>query len=403
MPKGKNLIITEIGAVPEPKVEPESEGAGSSRESIIATKSRKHTKRRHRKHKTSHSNSKSRESLATEEERVGETVGADEDGGTQECKESTPSDGRCRLSSYSNLTIEGGGVLGIAYIGALQEIFEDGSIDSFQCFAGSSAGSLVALMLACGADLGYMIQKIRDLDLNEFKDRTWMGADILRLLRKYGFYRGDRLAAFIEEITEEMTGCKHPTFMQIFNKTGKRLVVTGANINTFRVTYFSLETHPNMSVAKAVRISCSIPYFFRPIKYMGDYYVDGGILDNYPIHYFDKKGFINTETLGLKLISNEDLRLEAGGRLPISNLKDFSANLLSCLQHQAQKVHVREEDWDRTIRIHTGDLSYIDFDLTEEEKIALIDAGREAVRKYIRRGSKRIVHCSCCSHSKSMY
>ena len=287
---------------------------------------------------------------------------------------------------YHNLAIEGGGVLGLAYLGALKEIFEDGSMEAFDCFAGSSAGSLITLLLACGADYKFIRDTIWNFDLSKLKDRSWFGGDIIRFVRRFGLYKGDQLTKFIEDTMLKLTGKKHPTFMQIFNQTGKRLVITGANLNKLKVEYFTLETHPNMSATVAARISCSIPFFFRPVKYQGDYYVDGGVLDNYPVHYFDNNTqYINTKTLGLKLISNEDKRIEAGITKPIHNLKDFSGSLISCLHTQAQKVHVKQEDWQRTVRIHTEDLSFIDFDMPEKDKLLLVEAGRTAILKYMTR------------------
>jgi NTE family protein len=48
-----------------------------------------------------------------------------------------------------------------------------------------------------------------------------------------------------------------------------------------------------MSVIKAIRASCSLPVIFTPIVYKGDLYVDGGIYDHFPIHYFEKKNMSN--------------------------------------------------------------------------------------------------------------
>jgi len=285
---------------------------------------------------------------------------------------------------YQNMAIEGGGVLGIAYLGALKELFADGSIDAFDCFAGSSAGSLIAILLACGADYDFMYNTIWDFDISKLKDRTWFGEDIIRFVSKFGFYKGDRLMQFIEDTLFRLIGIRNPTFSQIMSLTGNKLVITGANVSRNTVEYFTPGTHPDMSAALAVRISCSIPYFFKPVKLEGDYYVDGGVLDNYPIHFFDRNEcFANTRTLGLKLISNEDLKAESGLIDPIRNIKDFTASLINCMHNQAQKVHVKKGDWDRTVCIHTGDLSYIDFDITMDEKRTLMEAGKRAIYQYI--------------------
>src|SRR3989442_3497051 len=51
-----------------------------------------------------------------------------------------------------------------------------------------------------------------------------------------------------------------------------------------------------MRVADAVRISMSIPLFCASVKLArGDRYVDGGVLDNYPIKLFDREKYIDAE------------------------------------------------------------------------------------------------------------
>ena len=42
-----------------------------------------------------------------------------------------------------------------------------------------------------------------------------------------------------------------------------------------------------MPIALAVRISCCFPLFFVPVKYNGDLYCDGGLLENLPFQYWD--------------------------------------------------------------------------------------------------------------------
>ena len=92
------------------------------------------------------------------------------------------------------------------------------------------------------------------------------------------------------------------TFKDFFNMTGVDLVVTGTNVSKNRTAYFSVGYTPDFSVAEAVAISMSIPLIFKPVLIDGDVnrsaspeynenyrglWVDGGMLNNYPIHAFD--------------------------------------------------------------------------------------------------------------------
>jgi NTE family protein len=284
---------------------------------------------------------------------------------------------------YDNLVIEGGGVLGIAYLGALKELYTDKSIFKATGFAGASIGSIVATLLSVRTPIEQLENTILNLDLNNFKDRTCIFVDMVRVFRNYGFFKGDKLLSFLKDMLKAFTGDGNITFQQIFDIYNSKLIITAANISRGKVVYFSKDTHPHMPVALATRISCSVPYFFQAMKFDGDYYVDGGLLDNYPIAVFDTdKQSKKTVTLGLKLVSNTDLKLEKGAVLPITGLLSFTDNLMNTIMAQALRVHVLPGDWERTIRIYTGDLNFLKFDLTDEEKNFLVDEGKKAIKEY---------------------
>jgi NTE family protein len=284
---------------------------------------------------------------------------------------------------YENLVIEGGGVLGIAYLGALKELYEDQTINKIKCFAGSSIGAIVALILSIRCQYDRLSELILNLNLSEFKDRSWIIPDIARFFNNFGFYKGDKLLSFIQDILKQNADNANITFKEIYDKYETKLVITGTNLSKGNVSYFSYEHTPDMSVALACRISASVPYFFQSVLYNKDYYVDGGILNNYPINVFDHESQQpNMKTLGLKLISEADINMEKGNMAPITNLKNFSQNLINSVQSQSLKIYVKSDDWKRTVPIYTGNLSFLNFNLTNEEKLFLVNEGSKAIKLY---------------------
>ena len=47
-----------------------------------------------------------------------------------------------------------------------------------------------------------------------------------------------------------------------------------------------------MDVLLAIRMSFSIPFVFTPVKYNNNFYVDGSVLNDFPIDLCDKDNFI---------------------------------------------------------------------------------------------------------------
>jgi len=133
--------------------------------------------------------------------------------------------------------------------------------------AGSSAGSLYAVAVACKANVKDISNIVHRKNFSEFKDDSWgYVLDIVRLVNNYGFCKGDALYEWYGEVMNKFTGNSDITFLQLYNKTGILLVITGVNVNKGITEYFSFESHPEMSVRLAMRISTSIPLFFKSIQ-----------------------------------------------------------------------------------------------------------------------------------------
>ena len=65
---------------------------------------------------------------------------------------------------FRNLVFEGGGVKGIAYVGALEVLDKEGILRNIERVAGTSAGAMVAVLVG----LGYTTKEISDIlwDIN---------------------------------------------------------------------------------------------------------------------------------------------------------------------------------------------------------------------------------------------
>ena len=156
----------------------------------------------------------------------------------------------------------------------------------------------------------------------------------LRNLRlDYGLFSGCAGQSFLEtsveqgrfvarEATDDADGAtessdREITFREHRERTGLELVLTGTNLRTGRGEYLS-DRHGlgQMKVADGVRISMGLPLLFKPVRvsrgapdrrYEG-LWVDGGVLNNNPIHAFDhgSDGTLNEAVLGLRLEEDTD-------------------------------------------------------------------------------------------------
>ncbi len=56
------------------------------------------------------------------------------------------------------------------------------------------------------------------------------------------------------------------------------------NVEKNRVVFIGPRTHPEMTVARAVRMAVALPLFFDPVRLDGGSWCDGGIVDIFPVH-----------------------------------------------------------------------------------------------------------------------
>ncbi len=196
---------------------------------------------------------------------------------------------------FKNLIFEGGGVKGVAYVGALQELETRQIMSQIKRVGGTSAGAINAVLLSIGFTLKETQKILMTLDFNNFMDDSWgIVRDTNRLISEFGWYKGDFFKEWIGALIREKTGNENSTFNDLNNQDCLDLYLIGTNLSTGFSEVFSVEHTPRMRVADAVRISMSIPLFFASVRTMrNDNYVDGGVFNNYPIKLFDREKYVH--------------------------------------------------------------------------------------------------------------
>lgn len=310
-------------------------------------------------------------------------------------------------NNYKNLVFEGGGVKGIAYGGALLELERLNILPGVKRVAGTSAGAITACLLSLGytpTEIGYIIS---GTSFKKFEDNTFFVIrDIIRLIKNFGWNKGETFYDWIGNQITSKTGNKDSTFLDFKNAGYKDLYVVCTNLTKQRADILSHETTPNLSVREAVRMSMGIPIFFASIKNPeGDVIVDGGISLNYPINIFDdikyldnldngqkvdydldKDYVFNYETLGFRVDSTKEVNYSKGNWQSephnVKNIKTYIGALMSFVMEMANKKHLHNNDWNRTVFIDSLDVKTTEFKLSEQKISKLLDSGKIATDNY---------------------
>lgn len=322
---------------------------------------------------------------------------------------------------FRNLVFEGGGVKGIAYVGALEILQKEGILPQIQRVGGTSAGAINATLFALGYSNEETRTILKKLDFNNFLDDSWgIIRDTDRLINKFGWYKGDFFHKWVRDRVEKKLDEGNATFRDLKQAGKPDLYVYGTNLSTRFGEVFSHEHTPTTRIADAVRISMSIPLFFAAVRNArNDVYVDGGVLNNYPVKLFDREKYVsekkmavetkyykkentqflkkypdssryvyNKETLGFRLDSKQEIGLFRYGAEPqhdqISDFFDYVKALVGTILASQGNLHLHGDDWHRTIYIDTLGVGTTDFDLSDLKKKELEDSGRIGAENYFK-------------------
>lgn len=303
--------------------------------------------------------------------------------------------------------MEGGGVRGIAYVGAIQALEEKNKLFEIKNIAGTSVGAITATFLCIGYTSEELRKELSSVKLQQFNDgRGVFIGGIHRTTTRYGWYRGEKLTNWINKLIEKKTNIPNLTFAQLKTMSDtshlyKNLFVAATNLTQQRTQILSFRNFPEMRIADAVRISASIPLYYSaifvdtagniydapPKNIRVDVLADGGFLANYPIQVFDGEFQMNC-TIGLRLDEDNQITRDTSGHhelafYEISDFRDYVGAFYNIIIENLNRCDLTEEDWKRTISISTCGIGPRVKKLKDSEINALIQSGYDSVKKYL--------------------
>lgn len=172
------------------------------------------------------------------------------------------------------LVATGGSGALASIIGVVRALEETGG--AISVYSLCSGGALFGFPLAAGMSSSEAAELVLDLDPADYIDVSWRGmAKALPTLGRgwAGILRGDKLEQYFRRHLGDRTlgQLQTPAYAPIWN------------IESNRLEYLGPRTHPELSVARAIRMAVSLPLFFDPMPLDGGFWCDGGIVDIFPV------------------------------------------------------------------------------------------------------------------------
>ncbi|MBO0602514.1 patatin-like phospholipase family protein [Sporosarcina sp. E16_3] len=282
----------------------------------------------------------------------------------------------------------GGGLKGFALVGAYQVLEEKGY--RFHRIAGTSAGAILACFIAAGYSAKEIEVMLDEQDFQVLLDprKTIIPLPLMKWFLLYwrlGLYQGNALENwFLEKLAAKGVytfSDLPPGKLKLVasDLTNGKMIVLPDDLEGYGL---SAETFP---IARALRMSCGIPFFFEPVRLKvgkGEtIVVDGGVLSNFPMWIFsDESGKTERPVLGLKLSrSQEDM---PGHK--IDNALDLFEALFSTMKNSHDERYISRKHEKNIIFIPVDDYSTTQFDMDQETKESLLEAGRISTVQFLK-------------------
>ncbi|GKV68703.1 hypothetical protein NCCP2716_12010 [Sporosarcina sp. NCCP-2716] len=281
----------------------------------------------------------------------------------------------------------GGGLKGLALVGACK-VFEERGY-TFKNTIGTSAGAIVAALLASGYTAGEMEDILFEQDFPSLLDarKTWMPVPFMKWLQLYwkmGLYKGVALENWFSSVLADRgvyTFADLPDGslkIIVSDLTNGKLVILPDDLEEYglRPEFFP--------VARALRMSTSIPFFFEPVVLHSlagnSVTVDGGVLSNFPLWVFgESTERTRRPVIGMKL-SHDPIQKK---KTVIRNGLNLYEALFTTMKDAHDEKHIPKQLEKDILFIPTEGISAVQFDLSEEDKETLVQSGKRAAGLFL--------------------
>lgn len=210
--------------------------------------------------------------------------------------------------TIKHLVLSGGGPIMIQLLGALQHLESTNFIDlkNIESIYGTSAGAIVGILICLKHE--YDWETINDYIIK----RPWKDVfkiKVEKILESYS-KKGIFDIKTIEKCFKPLFAAKdipmNITLENFYKYSNIELHMFAFEVNEFKIEDISYLTHPKLELFTAIQMTCCLPVLLAPVCLDDKYFIDGGIVCNYPLNYCINSGKNEDEILGFKNKYDED-------------------------------------------------------------------------------------------------
>jgi NTE family protein len=210
--------------------------------------------------------------------------------------------------TIKHLVLAGGGPAGFTVYGALKYLNKNNffNLSDIKSIHACSAGSIITglILLTENWDMldDYILKRPWDKLININP------TNLLNLWQKKGIFNEEIIKLILKPFLQAKDFDENITLNQLYEKTNIEIYIYTTNINSLELETVSLsyKTHPDLEFYKAITMSSAVPIMFMPVCDNSNCYVDGGLLNNFPLNDCINLNNNIDEILGINITSNSN-------------------------------------------------------------------------------------------------
>jgi NTE family protein len=199
------------------------------------------------------------------------------------------------MDEFDTIVLSGGGVKGIALLGAMQYLVDNDVLKKTDTYVATSIGAMIAYLVAIGyTPVEIMVYISTSRILEELAE-----IDVSHILAGKGALDFERVARHVRRMTRTRLDVETLSLREVWTRFKKRLYVVTFNYTARKMEVLGPDTHPDLDCFTAIKLSATLPLVFNRASHGGSEYIDGGIVNNFPMDVGEQVG---KRVLGLRIL-----------------------------------------------------------------------------------------------------
>jgi len=200
-----------------------------------------------------------------------------------------------KIIEINSLVISGGGNKGFLFLGVIKLLSQYNILNKIKYFYGTSIGGIIITCIILGWSIEEIINFTIKFPLNKMIDYKYFFSN-------NGLISKNKYETLLKKIISYKSFDENITLLELFNKNNKELNLFTYNIKNNSTICLNYINTPNIKLVDALYMTTAIPILFPLCNIDNNTYIDGGILDNFPLKFIKEENI--HKTIGIYVKSN---------------------------------------------------------------------------------------------------